>query len=140
MLLVHLKHSLRVSVGERGSETDELGDNEVDAAFAGERQRALLKDLVHASLSSVLHRYDHLLGEEHSVAVRTREPEAVRSIAPPGPLTTLPGIIKFAKSPFTVKGQKTVDSQVSCSISISCNPDEGDKNIDRAWKWRMETD
>ena len=65
----------------------EVGDDAVDDAPAGERQRAFVDDLGRAVLGDVLHQHDDLAAP------------CTRSIAPPGPFTIFPGIIQFARSP-----------------------------------------
>ena len=52
----------------------QVGDDPVDHAAAGQRQRALVHDLRRAVLGDVLHQHDHALGAVHQVHRAARAP------------------------------------------------------------------
>src|SRR5262245_29185963 len=91
-----IERRARRNLGERhpaaallvDGEDAEVGDDHVDDAGAGERQRAALEQL--ASFLA-----------ECSITTTTFLTPATRSMAPPMPLTILPGIIQLARSPFS---------------------------------------
>ena len=80
--------SLRPDGGRR--RTRQSSVMTVDHAHAGQRQRALGDDLRIAVLGAC------------SISTTTRVTPATRSIAPPMPLTILPGTIQLARSPLLV--------------------------------------
>ena len=64
-----------------------VGDDPLDDALPVSGSERLAHNFVGVSLGDVLHHHDHALAPW------------TRSIAPPMPLTILPGIIQFARSP-----------------------------------------
>ena len=127
-----------------------IRDDTIDTAFAGQRQRALVKYFWSPVLSYMFHCHDnprpcswwdkmgkhgyggsqgmkcktstqthkqarshirtytlthpqthtHTHTHTHTQRERDQYPEAVKSMAPPGPFTIFPGMIQFARSPF----------------------------------------
>ena len=79
----------------------QVGDDHVDHALAGDRQRAALEDLRAAVLGGVLHQHDH--------APARRRPGPSRRRAPS---PSCPGTIQLARSPFSATSSAAEDRQV----------------------------
>jgi hypothetical protein len=110
--LVHSDTLRNLNEGHTHSWVDvkdtEVSDEAIDAAASGERETAFVQNFLR-SFRCVLHHDNDAIATGRMIKMNILANKkgmknvvylAVKSIAPPGPFTILPGMIQFAKSPF----------------------------------------